>query len=154
MITMTITGKTPLEIFSVIRGCNTLIDKDVPAANPEEDKPSTYAPAPVLVSAAPAPIPAPPVMPAPAPVYAAPAPSSAYAAPPAVPPAAPAPTSAPAYTLDQITRAGADLITAKPDLMNALMAMLPKYGVQTLAALKPDQFGAVATELRALGAKI
>jgi hypothetical protein len=63
-------------------------------------------------------------------------------------------TAAPAFTLDQIMRAGSDLLTARPDLMPQLMAMPAKYAVQTLAQLKPEQFGAVATELRQLGAKI
>lgn len=154
MITMTITGETPEEIFSVIKGCSALIAESVPTATPDP------APVPAKVPAAPvapAPAPATPVTPAPSYITPPPpppipmtAPAPAYSA----PPAAPVPTAAPSFTLDQVTRAGADLITARPDLMNALMAILPKYGVQTLAALKPEQLGPVATELRALGAKI
>jgi hypothetical protein len=71
------------------------------------------------------------------------------------PPAPPVPTAAaPAYTLDQVSRAGADLITVKPEAMGALLALMPKYGVQTLTQLKPEQLGAVAIELRGLGANI
>ena len=35
-----------------------------------------------------------------------------------------------------------------------LLALLTKYGVQAVTQLTPDQYGAFATELRALGAQI
>lgn len=91
---------------------------------------------------------------APAPVQTAPTP----AAPPVTPmPTAAAPTSAvpvtaPTYTLDQIAKAGANLVDAGK--MEQLLALLTKYGVQAVTQLTPDQYGAFATELRALGAQI
>lgn len=100
----------------------------------------------------------------PAPVQAAPAPTTppVASAPAAVPiapsaapvtPAAPAvPVTAPTYTLDQIAKAGASLVDAGK--MEQLLGLLTKYGVQAVTQLNPDQYGAFATELRALGAQI
>lgn len=98
----------------------------------------------------------------------APAPTAAPTAPPeasapvAVPtatsaaptaPAAPSvPVTAPTYTLDQIAKAGASLVDAGK--MEQLLGLLTKYGVQAVTQLTPDQYGAFATELRALGAQI
>ena len=59
---------------------------------------------------------------------------------------------APAYTLDQLAKAGAALVDAGK--MESLMALLAKYGVQAVTQLPPAQYGAFATELRALGAQI
>jgi len=109
-------------------------------------------------------MPAAPATPAPVPVQTAPAPAPApVAAPvPAAPPVAPMPTAAaptpavpvtaPTYTLDQIAKAGANLVDAGK--MEQLLALLTKYGVQAVTQLTPDQYGAFATELRALGAQI
>lgn len=105
---------------------------NMPAGN------APVAPAPVQT----APTPAPVAVPAPAP---APVPT------PAAPPVTPAPTAA-AYTLDQIAKAGANLVDAGK--MEQLLALLTKYGVQAVTQLTPDQYGAFATELRALGAQI
>lgn len=91
---------------------------------------------------------------APAPVQTAPTP----AAPPVTPmptaaaPAPAVPVTAPTYTLDQIAKAGANLVDAGK--MEQLLALLTKYGVQAVTQLTPDQYGAFATELRALGAQI
>ena len=74
---------------------------------------------------------------------------------PAVTPAAPAPavpTSAPQYTLDMIATAGSALIDAGK--MDQLMGLLGKFGVASLTELAPESYGAVANELRALGAAI
>lgn len=60
--------------------------------------------------------------------------------------------SAPAYTLDQISRAGAALVDAGK--MEQLLALLERHGVQAVTQLQPEQYGAFATELRALGAQI
>lgn len=89
-------------------------------------------------------------------------PMAAPAAAPTVPVAAPAPvaaptaptvpTSAPAYTQEQISRAGTTLIDMGK--MNDLMALLARYGVAAITQLKPESYGAVAAELRALGAQI
>lgn len=82
---------------------------------------------------------------APAPVVGAPLPTAAPIAPVA---------TAPQITIEQIGKAGADLISQNPGAMPQLMALLQKYGVQSAQQLKPDQIGAFATEMRALGAKV
>lgn len=111
------------------------------------------APVPVQTASAPTPTPAPVAAPAPAP-----APAPTPAAPPVTPmpttaaPAPAVPVTAPTYTLDQIAKAGANLVDAGK--MEQLLALLTKYGVQAVTQLTPDQYGAFATELRALGAQI
>ena len=68
-------------------------------------------------------------------------------------PAAPAvPTAAPQYTLEMIATAGSALIDAGK--LDQLMALLGKYGVDSLTSLAPENYGAIAQELRALGARI
>ena len=62
------------------------------------------------------------------------------------------PVTAPTYTVDQIARAGASLVDAGK--MEQLLTLLARYGVAAVTQLQPDQFGAFATELRALGAQI
>lgn len=82
------------------------------------------------------------------------APTPVNASPIAIPvPVAPVvPTAAPTYTLEMIAAAGSSLIdTGKCD---ALMALLGKYGVDNLTNLAPEYYGAIATDLRALGARI
>lgn len=109
--------------------------------------------APVPVQTASVPTPAPVAAPAPAP-----APAPTPAAPPVTPmptaaaPAPAVPVTAPTYTLDQIAKAGANLVDAGK--MEQLLALLNKYSVQAVTQLTPDQYGAFATELRALGAQI
>lgn len=103
---------------------------NMPAGN------APVAPAPVQTAPTPAPVAAPASAPAPAPTPAAPA----------------VPVTAPTYTLDQIAKAGANLVDAGK--MEQLLALLTKYGVQAVTQLTPDQYGAFATELRALGAQI
>lgn len=129
---------------------------NMPAGNAPVTPTAPATPAPV--QAAPA-VPTAPVAPAPAaapttpPV--APAPAAVPTAPSAAPvtPAAPAvPVTAPTYTLDQIAKAGASLVDAGK--MEQLLGLLTKYGVQAVTQLNPDQYGAFATELRALGAQI
>ena len=83
-----------------------------------------------------------PVTPAPAPQPAEPESPKA--------PVAPAPT----YTLEQVSRAGAELISADSGKLPQLRELLQKYGVPAVSELKPDQLGSFATELRALGAQI
>lgn len=67
-------------------------------------------------------------------------------------PASAVPTSAPRYTLDMISTAGATLIDAGK--MEQLMQLLDKFGVKSLTELAPENYGAIATELRTLGAAI
>ena len=72
---------------------------------------------------------------------------------PAAPPVAAVPVAAtPAYNLDQIANAAAEL--ARGGRLQELQGLLAKYGVQALPALNPDHYGAFATDLRGLGAKI
>lgn len=62
------------------------------------------------------------------------------------------PTSAPQYTLEMIATAGSALIDAGK--MDQLMQLLDRFGVASLTELAPDNYGAMANELRALGAAI
>lgn len=61
---------------------------------------------------------------------------------------------APTYTLEQVSKAGADLVTVQPAKMQELMGLLAQFGVQTVNALRTDQLGAFATALRGMGAQI
>ena len=62
------------------------------------------------------------------------------------------PTAMPQYTLDDLAKAGTALVDAGK--MNELLALLTKFGVDALTNLNPSQYGAMATELRNLGAQI
>lgn len=62
------------------------------------------------------------------------------------------PTSAPQYTLEMLATAGASLIDAGK--MDQLVQLLDKFSVASLIDLAPENYGAVANELRALGASI
>jgi hypothetical protein len=62
------------------------------------------------------------------------------------------PAAAPTYTIDALAKAGAAL--AQSGKMNEALALLARYGVQTVNQLKPEHYGAFATELRALGAQV
>lgn len=100
----------------------------------------------------------------PAPVVSTPAmpPVPMPAADTAVAPSATAPTpapvvplsQAPVYTLAQIAKAGADLISQNPGLLPRVNALLTQYGVQAVTDVKPEHYGAFATALRGMGAKI
>lgn len=111
---------------------------------------------PLPVSAYPTtPAPAAPVVapsPSPTPVTNAPTAGPTSAAPGNTPAPAVPVAGAPTYTLDQISRAGASLVDAGK--MQQLLELLGRYGVQAVTQLKPEQYGAFATELRALGAQI
>lgn len=93
---------------------------------------------------APAPAPAPA-----APVYTAPISPTQPAPIPTIPTAA-----VPGYTLEQISRAGGDLVSADPSKREALVTLLGQFGVQAISQLKPEHYGTFATALRGLGAKI
>lgn len=145
------------ELVAAVEKLAAAIDKS--ALNitvPNEGTLNVNMPAPTPEQATPA-VPTTPVAPAAAPTVppVASAPVAVPTAPPAAPvtPAAPTvPVTAPTYTLDQIAKAGASLVDAGK--MEQLLAMLTKYGVQAVTQLNPDQYGAFATELRALGAQI
>ena len=112
-------------------------------------------PAPVNPTPGPAPTTAAPVVapsPSPTPVTNAPTAGPTSAAPGNTPAPAVPVAGAPTYTLDQISRAGASLVDAGK--MQQLLELLGRYGVQAVTQLKPEQYGAFATELRGLGAQI
>ena len=128
---------------------------------------SGHAPAASMATVGPALVAAPAAPVSPAPVTPTQTPPPAPAAPVAAPvqpvgPTSAAPgntaapvvpiSSAPSYTLDQISRAGASLVDAGK--MQQLLELLSRYGVQAITQIQPEQYGAFATELRALGAQI
>ena len=114
------------------------------------------APAPVQ-AAAPTPVPAAPVRTPAAPVQ-----TPAAQPMPAQTPAGVAPQSAPApmsaapaakkYTRDEIAKAGS--VLASQGKIPELLALLNKYGVQSVVQLSPDKYDAFAGDLRALGAAL
>lgn len=119
-----------------------------PVAAPVSPTPVNPTPGPAPTTAAPVAAPSP----SPTPVTNAPTAGPTSAAPGNTPAPAVPVTGAPAYTLDQISRAGASLVDAGK--MQQLLELLGRYGVQAVTQLKPEQYGAFATELRALGAQI
>lgn len=62
--------------------------------------------------------------------------------------------AAPAFTVEQVAKAGAALLTSKPDLMEPLQELLSRYGVGSVKELPADKLGEFAAELRKMGAKI
>lgn len=164
MMEMKITVEAPDLAASILKLAEAIASgPDPDILTPDEPLPvASYPTAP-----APAPAPAAPVSPAPvtptqtptpAPPVAAPSPAPAPTAgqTSAAPGNTPVPTvpvaGAPTYTLDQISRAGASLVDAGK--MQHLLELLGRYGVQAVTQLQPEQYGAFATELRALGAQI
>lgn len=119
-----------------------------PVAAPVSPAPVNPTQGPALTMAAPVVAPSP----SPTPVTNAPTAGPTSAAPGNTPAPAVPVAGAPAYTLDQISRAGASLVDAGK--MQQLLELLGRYGVQAVTQLKPEQYGAFATELRALGAQI
>ena len=67
---------------------------------------------------------------------------------PASVPVAPAPQ----YTIEQIMKAGASLMDAGK--IAELRNLIKSFNVEAVTNLKPEQYGAFATELRKLGAMI
>lgn len=163
MIEIKVTGSTPAEALSLVcafglqlaglddisaqanqlmlKGSETAPEKTQETSVPSESampEPATEAPkSPPLTPAAPA---APATPPA---ILSAPVGTAAV-------PLAPAPV----ISLEQVAKAGADLISGNPAKMQELVALLQRFGVPAVQALKPDQIGAFATELRGLGAQI
>lgn len=160
MMEMKITVEAPDLAASIIKLAEAIASGPDPnLLTPDEPRPvSSYPTTPAPAVAAPAaPVAATPTAtptPAPAPAVAAPAPTAGPAS--VTPGNTPAPavpvTTAPAYTLDQISRAGASLVDAGK--MQQLLELLGRYGVQAVTQLQPEQYGTFATELRALGAQI
>lgn len=167
MMEMKITVEAPDLAASILKLAEAIASGPDPSIlTPDEPRPvSSYPTTPAPAVAAPVAAPVAPVSPAPVTPTATPtpAPGPAVAAPaPTAGPASvtpgntPAPavpvTTAPAYTLDQISRAGASLVDAGK--MQQLLELLGRYGVQAVTQLQPEQYGTFATELRALGAQI
>ena len=78
---------------------------------------------------------------------------------PQVPPTArsmynetPVPTAAESYTMEQLAVAATSIVDA--GRRTDLIELLSSFGVQALTALPKEQYGAFATQLRALGGKI
>ena len=164
MMEMKITVEAPDLAASILKLAEAIASGPDPALLvpdeplPVSGYPTTPAPAPAPAPAAPvSPAPVNPTQtpapsPSPMPVTSAPTAGPTSAAPGSTPAPAVPVTSAPAYTLDQISRAGASLVDAGK--MEQLLALLGRYGMQAVTQLQPEQYGAFATELRALGAQI
>ncbi|GAB4272119.1 MAG: hypothetical protein Kow00111_25770 [Thermincola ferriacetica] len=124
-------------------------------------EPLTQTPAPTAQTktAPPEPATAPEPTAAPQPAPAA-TPTAAPIAPPAQAPAAlvpeaqtgAVPTTTPTYTIEQLAVAATQLVDA--GRREELVQLLQQFGVQALTALPKEQYGAFATGLRQLGAKI
>lgn len=67
-------------------------------------------------------------------------------------PTAPAAPTERSYTLEELSRAGAGLVDR--GMMPQLCELLRKYGVQAVTMLDPSQYGALAADLKALGANL
>ena len=170
MIKIQITGSDPLEALANIAAYGLLCMENlevsdaagaiIEAARSKLGSPNPEAAVPPM-----APPTSPSTAPA-APIGQSPAGSAGAASPSSTTPSdtapapAPAPVTgvpvaaAPTYTLEQISRAGAELLGQHPELREALMGLLRDQGVEAVYQLDPAQYGAYATALRGLGAKI
>lgn len=133
------------------------VQQPEPAAAPAQQPAPKAAPA-QQPAAAPAPTAA-PAGPITAPAQTAPAQTAAAPAGQQAPvqgsvPAQVPVSAAPSFTIDQVAKAGADLIAANQDKMSELLTLLQQFGVPAVQALRPEQLGAFATALRGLGAAI
>lgn len=68
------------------------------------------------------------------------------------PPVAPVQTTTQSYSMEQLAVAATQIVDAGH--RNELVSLLASFGVQALTALPKEQYGAFATQLRGLGAKI
>ena len=137
MYQITIKGNTPAELFANLAQMAAANANAAPAAVPQV--PVATAPTAAAPTALQPPVVAPVAAPNPAAVPTAPAPAAAPATVAPAPVATPAvvPTAAPTYTLDALARAGAAL--AQAGKMQEALALLAKYGVQTVNQLKPER---------------
>lgn len=69
-------------------------------------------------------------------------------------PAQPVPTAAPQYSHEQLAQAAATLMESNPAVGAQLTAILQSFGVQGLTEIPANQLGAVAQQIRQLGAVI
>jgi hypothetical protein len=65
---------------------------------------------------------------------------------------APLPTTEQSYTQDQLALAAAQILDA--GRQTELIQLLGNFGVQAVTQLPPEQYGAFATSLRGMGARI
>lgn len=63
-------------------------------------------------------------------------------------------TEKPNYTLDQLSKAAADLITSDASKQTALLELLHKFGIESMPELKSEDYQAFAEGLRALGGNL
>ncbi len=124
---------------------NTMIGS-VQNVNPPADTGATVNPTPASAPAA-----ATTMQPTETPPVSAPTAQQAVNPPAQTAPVAPAAT--PAYTMDELARAGAALLS-DPAKAAAVMALPQQFGVQSLQNLPPERFGDLANALRGLGAVI
>ncbi len=120
-------------------------------AAPIQEAASAPVAAPMQQPTAPTAPAAPTPTPAPATAPTAPAAPTPTPAPATAPTAPAAPAAAPTYTLDELARAAADLMPAHT---NDLTALLAQFGVASLGELPAVHYGAFATAIRGMGAKI
>lgn len=122
---------TPTELAA------TLFDPEVVLVPASDPVPPTVAPELAPVAMIPTPV-------------AAPAPDQAMTAPAAVPTAVA--TAVATYTMEQLAVAATQLVDT--GRRTELVSLLGQFGVPALTALPKDQYGAFATALRQMGAKI
>ena len=60
----------------------------------------------------------------------------------------------PNYTLDQLSKAAADLITSDAGKQTALLELLHKFSIESMPELKAEDYPAFAEGLRALGGNL
>jgi hypothetical protein len=58
------------------------------------------------------------------------------------------------YTLDQLSKAAADLITSDAGKQTALLELLHKFSIESMPELKEEDYPAFAEGLRALGGNL
>lgn len=130
--------KVTVEIPALVEAAKILAMRQITQVEAKPEKiAQAVAPAPVAPvapTAAPAPVIAPPTT--------AVAPPTTAVAPPAGPSRA------------EVATAGAQLLSQQPALQAQLVALLGKYGAQTVQDVPEAQLGAFAADLRAMGARI
>ncbi|MDU0938788.1 MAG: hypothetical protein E7A81_00670 [Clostridiales bacterium] len=67
---------------------------------------------------------------------------------------APVATTEHTFTVDELAKAGTDLMAAKPDVTVQLQQLLANFGVLGIPELPAERYGEFATALRGLGANI
>lgn len=159
--------KITMEITGLPEALNNLADAITASTASAAASVAHAVPAPVAVAVAVEPVAA-PAAPAVNPTMAAPAqpaPTTGTVAPTPAPapvqanakmataaPTAPAAPTERSYTLEELSRAGAGLVDR--GMMPQLCELLRKYGVQAVTMLDPSQYGALAADLKALGANL